>query len=163
MYLPAGAEDSDSDDDGFYMGTVHNTNSNFGVTNGDINRKDHTQNNFPMIPAGEEFDDEDGDELDFNTVQARSMKTTPAKINKTSITNNDSQQNEINLNSMSDRSGVGRGRGHLLQRGRGRGGFSRPCLSAHRKGKSSRRFIYCQIFLRVPPPLLWLLLTLQSS
>lgn len=139
MYLPAGAEDSDSDDDGFYMGTVHNTNSNFGVTNGDINRKDHTQNNFPMIPAGEEFDDEDGDELDFNTVQARSMKTTPAKINKTSITNNDSQQNEISLNSMSDRSGVGRGREHLLQRGRGRGGFSRPCLLAHRKGKSSRR------------------------
>ena len=73
MYLPAGAEDSDSDDDGFYMGTVHNTNSNFGVTNGDINRIDHTQNNFPMIPAGGEFDDEDSDELDFNTVQARSM------------------------------------------------------------------------------------------
>ena len=143
MYLPAGAEDSDSDDDGFYMGTVHNTNSNFGVTNGDINRKDHTQNNFPMIPAGEEFDNEDGNELDFNTVQARSMKTTPAKINKTSITNNDSQQNEISLNSMSDRSGVGRGRGHLLQRGRGRGGFSRPCLVANRKGKSSRRFINC--------------------
>ena len=116
MYLPAGVEDSDSDEDGFYIGTVHNMNSNFGVTNGDINSKDHTQNNFPMIPAGEEFDDEDSDELDYSTVQARSMKTTPVKINKTPITNNDNRQNEICLNSMSDRSKVGRGRGHLLQR-----------------------------------------------
>lgn len=79
MYQPAGAEDSDSDDDGFYMGTVYNTNGDFGVTNGDIKKTDHTQNDFSMMPAGAEFDDGDSDEFDFGTAPARSMKATPKK------------------------------------------------------------------------------------
>lgn len=138
MYQPAGAEDSDSDDDGFYMGTVYNTNGDFGVTNGDIKKTDHTQNDFSMMPAGAEFDDGDSDEFDFGTAPARSMKATPKKIDKTSITNND-RHNKLSLNPVSVTSGTGRGRGQLPQRGRGRGGFSRPSLSFDSKGKSSRR------------------------
>lgn len=43
-----------------------------------------------MIFVGEEFDNEDGDEFDFNIVQVRLMKMMLVKINKILIINNDS-------------------------------------------------------------------------
>ena len=145
MYRPAGAEDSDTDDDGFYMGSIHNMNDKFSM-NGDINNTDHSRNSFVAMPAGAESDDEDSDGFEPGAAPANSMKAAAAKFNSTRTVNNDRQvgkTNEVTSNSLSETSGPGRGRGLLPQRGRGRGGFPRPPPSFNSKGKSPRRLIYC--------------------
>ncbi|XP_015765978.1 PREDICTED: ankyrin repeat, SAM and basic leucine zipper domain-containing protein 1-like [Acropora digitifera] len=63
----SGAEDSDSEDDGFYMGSSYTGNSNhnkFGMRNGgDMSRSVSSSKGFTTMPAGAESDDEDSDGL----------------------------------------------------------------------------------------------------
>ncbi|KAL9973262.1 hypothetical protein ACROYT_G019691 [Oculina patagonica] len=139
-FRPAGAEDSDSDDDGFYMGSIHDSNMNGGFANGTDSRK-----NFVAMPAGAESDDEDSDGFEFSSAPANSQKSTPTKVTGTHNANSERQylfaKNDNTSNSLSEKSGLGRGRGLLPQRGRGRGGFPRPPPSFNNvnKGKTSRR------------------------
>ena len=143
-FRPAGAEDSNSDDDGFYMGSIHDNNMNGGFANNTDSRK-----NFVAMPAGAESDDEDSDGFEFSSAPVNSQKSTPRSFTGTQTANDDRQylfaKNEVTSNSLSE-SGVGRGRGLLPQRGRGRGGFPKPPPSFNNKGKTSRRFLYCYIF-----------------
>lgn len=156
MYRPAGAEESDSSDDGFYMGSIHSGNDKYSM-NGGINNKtasprNDSRNTSSAMPAGAEFDDEDSDGYEFGSVN--SVKSAPAQFNTTRTVNNDRQfgkTNDVNTSnplssSLSETTVTGRGRGLLQQKGRGRGGFPRPPPSFNNKGKSAKRFIYCRTY-----------------
>lgn len=143
-FRPAGAEESDSDDEGFYMGSIHDNNMNGGFANKSNNTA--SRKNFVAMPAGAESDDEDSDGFEFNSVPVNSQTSTPAKVSGSQTANDNRQylfaKNEVTSNSLPDKSGPGRGRGLLPQRGRGRGGFPRPPLSYNiNKGKTTRRLL----------------------
>ena len=144
-FRPAGAEDSDSDDEGFYIGSIHDS-----KLNGGFKSRTGSRNNFNAMPAGAESDDEDSDGFDLGSASGNSVKSASVKFSGTRTANNDGQLTRTNdmkfaSNSMSEISGVGRGRGLLSPRGRGRGGFSRPSPTFSNKGKTSRRFLFCHI------------------
>ena len=153
-FRPAGAEESDSDDEGFYMGSIHDNNMNGGFANRSNNTV--SRKNFVAMPAGAESDDEDSDGFELNSVPVNSQTSTPAKVSGSQTANDNRQylfaKNEVTSNSLADKSGPGRGRGLLPQRGRGRGGFPRPPLSYNtNKGKTTRRFnffAFTQILLK---------------
>lgn len=141
-FRPAGAEDSDSDDEGFYIGSIHDSKLNGGFKN-----KTGSRNNFTAMPAGAESDDEDSDGFDLGSTPVNSVKSATTKFTGTRTAHNDGQlakTKDVKFapNSLSETSGVGRGRGLLPQRGRGRGGFPRPSPTFNNKGKTARRFIY---------------------
>ena len=142
-FHPAGAEDSDSYDEGFYIGSIHDSKLNGGFKN-----KSGSRNNFNAMPAGAESDDEDSDGFDLGSAPSNSVKSSSTKFNGMRSANNDGQlarTNDVKFapNSVSQTSGVGRGRGLLSPRGRGRGGFPRPSPTFNNKGKTARRFIFC--------------------
>ena len=60
-FRPAGAEDSDSDDEGFYIGSIHDSKLNGGFKSRTGSR------NFTAMPAGAESDDEDSDGFDLSS------------------------------------------------------------------------------------------------
>lgn len=137
-FRPAGAEDSDSDDEGFYIGSIHDSKLNGGFKSRTGSR------NFTAMPAGAESDDEDSDGFDLGSTSVNSVKSASAKFSGTRTANNDGQLTRTNdvkfpPKSSSETSGVGRGRGLLSPRGRGRGGFSRPSPTFNNKGKTARR------------------------
>ena len=142
-FRPAGAEDSDSDDEGFYIGSIHDS-----KLNGGFKSRTGSRNNFTAMPAGAESDDEDSDCFDMGSASVNSGKSASVKFSGTRTANNDGQltrTSDVKLtpNSLSETSGVGRGRGLLSPRGRGRGGFSRPSPTFNNKGKTARRFLFC--------------------
>ena len=122
-FCPAGFEDSDSDDEGFFMGgsdsysakTVNNKPDMNGMTGA-------SSKNFTGISAGDLESDTSKAQTDGRRKQHSSHQKT-----------NDGSNNGA--------TGFGRGRGQLQQRGRGRGGFPRPPSSYSNRGKSSRRFV----------------------
>jgi len=141
-FCPAGAEDSNSDDEGFYIGSIHDS-----KMNGAFKNKTASCNNFTAIPAGAESDDEDSDGFDLGSASGNSVKSASAKFSGTRSANNDGQLTRTNdakfaSNSLSETSGVGRGRGLLSPRGRGRGGFPKPSPTFNSKGKTARRLIF---------------------
>ena len=144
-FRPAGAEDSDSDDEGFYMGSIHDSKLNGGFKN-----KTGSRNNFNAMPAGAESDDEDSDSFDLGSTLVNSVKSASTKFSGTRSANNDGQlarTNDIKFAPNSEKSGVGRGRGMVPPRGRGRGGFPRPSPNFSDKGKTARRFILSYIII----------------
>lgn len=144
-FRPAGAEDSDSDDEGFYIGSIHDSKLNGGFKSRTGSR------NFTAMPAGAESDDEDSDGFDLGSASVNSVKSASAKFSGTRTANNDGQLTRTDdvkfpPKSSSETSGVGRGRGLLSPRGRGRGGFSRPSPTFNNKGKTARRFLFCHTY-----------------
>ena len=140
-FHPAGAEDSESDEDGFYMGSSYsaNTGRDKHPMNDNVNLKYNvnSQRNFTAMPAGAESDDEGIEGLEFRKAPAQSTG---------SSAQTDGKRRQHGYKNTSDglmtgASGVGRGRGQLQQRGRGRGGFPRPPSSYSNRGKSTKRFV----------------------
>lgn len=138
-FHPAGAEDSESDEDGFYMGSSYsaNTGRDKHPMNDNVNLKYNvnSQRNFTAMPAGAESDDEGIEGLEFRKAPAQSTG---------SSAQTDGKRRQHGYKNTSDglmtgASGVGRGRGQLQQRGRGRGGFPRPPSSYSNRGKSTKR------------------------
>lgn len=129
-FCPAGFEDSDSDDEGFFMGgssgysakTVNNKPDMNGMTGA-------SSKDFTGISAGAESCNRHPEDVEFETSKAQTDgRRRQHSSQKTSDCRNDGA------------TGLGRGRGQLQQRGRGRGGFPRPPSSYSNRGKSSRRF-----------------------
>ena len=140
-FCPAGAEDSNSDDEGFYIGSIHDS-----KLNGAFKNRTGSRNNFTAMPAGAESDDEDSDGFDLGSASMNSVKSASTKFSGTRSANNDGQMsrtNDVKFSSNPETSGVGRGRGLLSPRGRGRGGFPRPSPTFNNKGKTAQRLIFC--------------------
>ena len=129
-FCPAGFEDSDSDDEGFFVGgsnsysakTVNNKPDMNGMTGA-------SSKNITGIPAGADSCNPHPEDVEFETSKAQTDgRRRQHSSQKTSDNRNDGA------------TGLGRGRGQLQQRGQGRGGFPRPPSSYSNRGKSSRRF-----------------------
>ena len=160
-FVPAGAEDSDSEDDGFYMGSSYTSNSNhnkFGVRNGgDVNRSVSSSKGFTSMPAGAESDDEDSDGFEVNSKPFNSVSSSASQTYEKKPYKNLNKSIDV-VNFSHPSSAVAVGRGQVQQRGRGRGGFPRPPASFSNRGKSARRFVlgHCILFYPFtlsPPPL----------
>lgn len=141
-YHPAGAEDSDSDDEGFYMGSSYSviTDRDKYSMNGDVklNSSVSSQKSFPAMPAGAEAVDEDSEGFERGSALFRSVSSSSERNDRRRAydTTNDSVGTSF---STAGASGLGRGRGQLHQRGRGRGGFPKPPASYSNRGKATRR------------------------
>lgn len=148
-FHPAGAEDSDSDDEGFYMGSSYsvNTDRDKRSMNGDINLNStvHSQKNLAAMPAGAESD-EDSEGLEFHSAPVNAFPPSSARSDGRKKFDRQREKayktNDGPSYIMPGASGLGRGRGQLQQKGRGRGGFPRPPPSYTNREKTARRLVY---------------------
>ena len=171
-FVPAGAEDSDSEDDGFYMGSSYTGNSNhnkFGMRNGgDMSRSVSSSKGFTTMPAGAESDDEDSDGFEVNSTPFHSVSSTASQTYEKKPNMNLNKSNDVvSFSHTTSTVAVGKGQ-NIKQRGRGRGGFPRPPASFSNRGKPARRFvlghsIYFYLFTPLPPPLTSFFLTLPPD
>lgn len=142
-FVPAGAEDSDSEDDGFYMGSSYTGNSNhnkFGMRNGgDMSRSVSSSKGFTTMPAGAESDDEDSDGFEVNSTPFHSVSSTASQTYEKKPNMNLNKSNDVvSFSHTTSAVAVGKGQ-NIKQRGRGRGGFPRPPASFSNRGKPARR------------------------
>lgn len=147
-FRPAGAEDSDSDDEGFYMGSSYTINGDRDKHNGmnsdvNLNSTVDSQKNFVAMPAGAESD-EDSKGLEFSSAPVSSVSSSSGRTGGRKNFERQHAHKKTNdgpSHSVAGATGLGRGRGQL-QQGRGRGGFPKPPSSYSNRGKTTKRFVY---------------------
>lgn len=140
-FRPAGDEDSDSDDDGFYLGSNYSVKTDRDTVNNGINANKSVSppETFTAMPAGAELDEVYNEDFERSTTPKISVPSTSSPIDGRKAQKKANKTSD-GISSSRQTSGVsGPGRGQIQPRGRGRGGFPKPPPSSGNRGKSTRR------------------------
>ena len=143
-FRPAGDEDSDSDDDGFYLGSNYSVKTDRDTVNNGINANKSVSppETFTAMPAGAELDEVYNEDFERSTTPKISVPSTSSPIDGRKAQKKANKTSD-GISSSRQTSGVsGPGRGQIQPRGRGRGGFPKPPPSSGNRGKSTRRYMY---------------------